>query len=285
MRDHPRLPATIWRNPFHPAMNEAPQSTRPDPRQNHLLAALSPDVQGRLFPHLELTELPLRSLLYESGRPMRHVYFPTDSIISMQYLLESGASTALSVVGNEGLLGVNLLMGGKSTPIRSVVQGAGHAYRLSRARVKEEFSRHGEMLALMLRYTQALMTQIAQTAICNRRHSLQQQLCRWLLLSLDRLPTSRMHMTQELIASILGVRREGVSDAAGRLKAAGYIQYSRGEISVLDRAGLEGLSCECYAAVRGECERLLGIPVAGTPRNEGAGTWRFAGAAPFGQAG
>ena len=257
MRDHPKLPATTGRTPSHPAMNEAPLSTRPDPRQNHLLAALPPDVQGRLFPHLELTELPLRSLLYESGRPMRHVYFPTDSIISMQYLLESGASTALSVVGNEGLLGVNLLMGGKSTPSRSVVQGAGHAYRLSRARVKEEFSRHGEMLALMLRYTQALMTQIAQTAVCNRHHSIDQQLCRWLLLSVDRLTHDSVTLTQEFIANMLGVRRAGVTEAALRLEQLGAISYGRGLIKVLDRTQLERLSCECYRVVRKESDALL----------------------------
>jgi CRP-like cAMP-binding protein len=233
------------------------QSSPSDPRQNHLLASLSPDVQGRLFPYLELAELPLRSLMYESGRPMSHVYFPTDAIISMQYLLESGASTALSVVGNEGLLGMNLLMGGESTPSRSLVQSAGHAYRLPRPRVQEEFARHGELLTLMLRYTQALITQIAQTAVCNRHHSIDQQLCRWLLLSLDRLSHHNVTMTHEFIANMLGVRRAGVTAAALRLEARGAISYGRGLINVLDRPELERLSCECYRVVRKETDLLL----------------------------
>lgn len=248
---------TTWRTRSPPAMNQPHPHARSDPRQNHLLAALSPEVQERLFPHLELAELPLRTLMYESGRPMRHVYFPTNSIISMQYLLESGASTAISVVGNEGLLGINLLMGGRSSPSRSVVQGAGHAYRLPRPRVKEEFSRHGELLTLMLRYTQALMTQIAQTAVCNRHHSIDQQLCRWLLLSLDRLSHNSVTMTQEFIANMLGVRRAGVTEAALRLEELGAIAYARGHITVLDRGQLERLSCECYRAVRKEADVLL----------------------------
>jgi CRP-like cAMP-binding protein len=238
-------------------MHHRPTHPPIDPRQNHLLAALSPEVQDRLFPHLELAQLPLRSLMYESGRPMRHVYFPTDAIISLQYLLESGASTAISVVGNEGLLGMNLLMGGRSTPARSVVQCAGHAYRLPRARVKEEFGRHGELLSLMLRYTQSLITQIAQTAVCNRHHSIDQQLCRWLLLSLDRLCHNSVTMTQEFIANMLGVRRAGVTGAALKLEKLGVISYERGLITVLDRAGLERMSCECYRVVRKEADLLL----------------------------
>ena len=229
----------------------------PDPRQNHLLAALSPEVQGRLFPHLELAELPLRALMYESGRPMRHVYFPTDSIISMQYLMENGASTAISVVGNEGLLGITLYMGGESTPTRSLVQSAGHAYRLPRARVKDEFDRHGELLLLMLRYTQALITQVAQTAVCNRHHTIDQQLCRWLLLSMDRLSGNRLTMTQEFIGNMLGVRRSGVTAAAMKLQQLGAIAYERGLINVLDRPLLESLSCECYRVVRKETDLLL----------------------------
>ena len=238
-------------------MPQTQPSTPSDPRQNHLLAALSPDVQGRLFPHLELAELPLRSLMYESGRPMRHVYFPTDAIISMQYLLESGASTAISVVGNEGLLGINLVIGSESVPSRSLVQSAGHAYRLPRPQVAEEFGRHGELLSLMLRYTQALITQIAQTAVCNRHHSIDHQLCRWLLLSLDRISHNNVTMTQEFIANMLGVRRAGVTRAALRLEATGAIAYERGLIRVLDRQQLEHQSCECYRVVRKETDLLL----------------------------
>jgi CRP-like cAMP-binding protein len=229
----------------------------PEPRQNHLLAALSPEVQGRLFPHLELAELPLRALMYEAGRPMRHVYFPTDSIISMQYLMENGASTAISVVGNEGLLGITLYMGGEGTPSRSIVQSAGHAYRLPRPRVKDEFNRHGELLLLMLRYTQALITQVAQTAVCNRHHRIDQQLCRWLLLSMDRLSHNRLTMTQEFIANMLGVRRPGVTVAASKLEHLGVISYERGMIKVMDRARLESLSCECYRVVKKETDLLL----------------------------
>lgn len=229
----------------------------PDPRQNHLLAALSPEVQTRLFPSMELAELPLRALMYEGGRPMRHVYFPTDSIISMQYLLENGASTAISVVGNEGLLGITLYMGGESTPTRSLVQSAGYAYRLPRSRVKEEFDRHGELLLLMLRYTQALIAQVAQTAVCNRHHTIDQQLCRWLLLSMDRLSDTRLTMTQEFIANMLGVRRSSVTNAASKLEQLRVISYQRGLITVLDRPRLEALSCECYRVVKRETDLLL----------------------------
>lgn len=234
-----------------------PAKPPPEPRQNHLLAALSPDVQARLFPYLELVQLPLRALMYESGRPMRHVYFPTDSIVSLQYVMENGASTAILVVGNEGLLGVTLFMGGESTPARSLVQSAGHAYRLPRTRVKEEFGRHGELLVLMLRYTQALITQVAQTAVCNRHHTIDQQLCRWLLLSMDRLSHNQLTMTQEFIGTMLGVRREGVTQAALKLQQAGVISYARGLIRVLDRPKLETMSCECYAVVKKETDMLL----------------------------
>jgi CRP-like cAMP-binding protein len=230
---------------------------KPEPRQNHLLAALSPEVQARLFPYLELVLLPLRSVMYESGRTMRHVYFPTDSIISLQYVMENGASTAILVVGNEGLMGITLFMGGESTPSRSLVQSAGYAYRLPRRRVKEEFGRHGQLLVLMLRYTQALLTQIGQTAVCNRHHSIDQQLCRWLLLSMDRLSHNHLTMTQEFISNMLGVRREGVSHAAFKLQELGVISYSRGLIRVLDRPKLETLSCECYEVVKKETDLLL----------------------------
>ena len=232
-------------------------SVNPEPRHNHLLAALSPEVQARLFPYLELVRMPLRALLYDSGRPMRHVYFPTDSIVSLQYVMENGASTAILVVGNEGLLGITLFMSGESTPSRSIVQSAGYAYRLPRARVKEEFNRHGQLLILMLRYTQALITQVAQTAVCNRHHSIDQQLCRWLLLSMDRLSHNRLTMTQEFIGNMLGVRREGVTQAALKLQQLGVISYKRGLIRVLDRDKLETLSCECYGVVKKETEVLL----------------------------
>ncbi len=229
----------------------------PKPQQNHLLGALSPEVQARLFPHLELVPLPLRAVMYESGRPMRHVYFPTDSIVSLQYVMENGASTAILVVGNEGLLGITLFMGGESTPSRSLVQSAGYAYRLPQSRVKAEFNRHGQLLVLMLRYTQALITQIAQTAVCNRHHSIDQQLCRWLLLSIDRLSHNHLTMTQEFIGNMLGVRREGVTQAALKLQQLGVISYTRGLIKVLDRPQLESLSCECYLAVKNQTEILL----------------------------
>ncbi len=243
--------------PKPPAQPKSESAPPPSPQQNHLLAALSPEVQGRLFPHLQLVKLPLRSVLYESGRPMRHVYFPTDSIVSLQYMMENGASTAISVVGNEGLLGITLFMGGESTPNRSLVQSAGYAYRLPRARVKEEFNRHGQLLVLMLRYTQALLTQIGQTAVCNRHHTIDQQICRWLLLSMDRLSHNHLTMTQEFISNMLGVRREGVSLAAFKLQELGVISYSRGLIRVLDRPKLETLSCECYQVVKKETDLLL----------------------------
>jgi len=238
-----------------------PEKASVRPEQNHLLAALSSEVQQRLFPLLESFDLPLGMVLYESGAPLRHVYFPTDSIISLLYVMENGASAEISVVGNEGLIGIALFMGGGTTPSRAIVQSAGHSFRLPGQRLKEEFNRHGDLLVLMLRYTQALITQMAQTAVCNRHHSVDQQLCRWLLLSLDRLPSNKLTMTQELIANMLGVRREGVTEAAGKLQKLGVIKYSRGQITVLDRPKLETMSCECYEVVKKETDRLLPFPI------------------------
>src|SRR5579864_7138781 len=211
-----------------------------NPQQNHILAALSPAERERIYPHLRLVPLPLGKVLYESGDRLRHVYFPTDSIVSLLYVLVDGASAEISVVGNEGLIGIALFMGGETTPSRAIVQSSGHAYRLIGQRLKDEFHRSGGMQLLLLRYTQSLITQMAQTAVCNRHHSVDQQLCRWLLLSLDRLSSSELVMTQELIANMLGVRREGVTGAAGHLQEAGLIQYRRGHIKVLDRKKLEG---------------------------------------------
>lgn len=228
-----------------------------DPRQNHLLAALPAEVCARLFPNLELVPMPLGEVLYESGDQLRHVYFPTTSIVSLLYVMLDGASAEIAVVGNDGIIGVALFMGGETMPNRAVVQSAGFAYRLKGQLLKQEFNRSGELQHLLLRYTQALLTQMAQTAVCNRHHSLDQQLCRWLLLSLDRLPSNELVMTQELIANMLGVRREGVTEAAGNLHRAGLIEYQRGRITVLDRAGLEARSCECYEVVKKEFDRLL----------------------------
>jgi CRP-like cAMP-binding protein len=227
------------------------------PRQNHLLAALPAEERERLMPNLELVPMPLGHVLYESGSELRHVYFPTTAIISLLYVMLDGASAEIGVVGNEGIIGVALFMGGETMPNRAVVQSAGYAYRLKGQLLKQEFNRSGELQHLLLRYTQALLTQMSQTAVCNRHHSLDQQLCRWLLLSLDRLPANELVMTQELIANMLGVRREGVTEAAGKLQKAGLIQYQRGHITVLDRAGLEARSCECYAVVMQEYDRLL----------------------------
>ena len=228
-----------------------------DPRQNHLLAALPADERARLLPHLELVPMLLGDVLYESGSELRHVYFPTTAIVSLLYVMIDGASAEIAVVGNEGIIGVALFMGGETMPNRAVVQSAGHAYRLKGQLLKQEFNRSGEMQHLLLRYTQALLTQMAQTAVCNRHHSLDQQLCRWLLLSLDRLPSNELMMTQELIANMLGVRREGVTEAALKLQNDGLIHYARGHISVLDRPGLEKRVCECYAVVKKEYDRLL----------------------------
>jgi CRP-like cAMP-binding protein len=228
-----------------------------DPNHNHLLAALLDADFDRLAPHLELVPMLLGDVLYESGGKLHYVYFPTTSIVSLHYLLESGGSSEIAGVGNEGILGVSLFMGGETTPSRAVVQTGGHGYRLKAHILKEEFDRAGTVMRLLLRYTQALMTHMSQTAVCNRHHSVEQQLCRWLLLTLDRLPSNELTMTQELIANMLGVRREGVTEAAGKLQSYGFISYRRGHITVVDRAGLEGNVCECYAVVKKEFTRLL----------------------------
>jgi CRP-like cAMP-binding protein len=230
---------------------------RPYPQQNHILDALPQPERERLFPYLKLVPLPLGEALYESGDMLRHIYFPTDAIVSLLYVLKDGASAEIAVVGNDGAIGVALFMGGETTTNRAVVQSAGFAYQMTGVRLKEEFGRHGQLLHILLRYTQALITQMAQTAVCNRHHSVDQQLCRWLLLSLDRLSSDKLTMTQELIANMLGVRREGVTEAAGKLQKLGVIRYRRGEITVLDRPRLEQLCCECYGVVRTESDRLL----------------------------
>ena len=224
---------------------------------DYLLAALPPSDYDRLAPHLELIPMKLGDVLYEPGIRLRHVYFPTTSIVSLLYVMEDGASAEIAIVGNEGMLGISLFMGGETTPSRAVVQSAGHAFRLRAQRLKDEFGRFGPMLRLLLRYTQALITQMSQTAVCNRHHSVDQQLCRWLLLSLDRLASNELAMTQELIANMLGVRREGVTEAAGKLQDARLIRYRRGKITVLDRPSLEARSCECYRVVKAEFDRLL----------------------------
>jgi CRP-like cAMP-binding protein len=229
----------------------------PDPHQNHLLNSLPAEDYQRLALHLEHVPLKLGTVLYEPGMTMRYVYFPTTAIVSLLYVLENGASAEIAIVGNEGLLGVSLFMGGESTPSRAVVQSAGFAYRLRATYLKAEFDRFGVFMHVLLRYTQGLITQMAQTAVCNRHHSVDQQLCRWLLLSLDRLASNKLQMTQELIANMLGVRREGVTDAAGKLHRLGLIDYKRGRITVLDRKGVEARSCECYMVVKKEFDRLL----------------------------
>jgi CRP-like cAMP-binding protein len=224
---------------------------------NQLLDALPAHDYERLAAHLELVPMGLGDVLYESGSQLRYVYFPTTSIVSLLYVLEDGASAEIAIVGNEGILGISLFMGGNTTPSRAVVQSAGHGFRLKAQLLKDEFGRFGPTMHLLLRYTQALITQMAQTAVCNRHHSVDQQLCRWLLLSLDRLSSNELSMTQELIANMLGVRREGVTEAAGKLQDAGLIRYHRGRIAVLDRPGLEARSCECYQVVKTEFDRLL----------------------------
>jgi CRP-like cAMP-binding protein len=229
--------------------------------QNHLLQALPRADYQRLEAHLELVPMPLGEVIYESGSRLQYVYFPTTSIISLLYVMEDGASAEIAIVGNEGVLGISLFMGGETTPSRALVQSAGHGYRLKAGLLKDEFARFGPTMHLLLRYTQALITQMAQTAVCNRHHSVDQQLCRWLLLSLDRLSTNELAMTQELIANMLGVRREGVTEAAGNWQGAGLIRYRRGKITVLDRPGLEARSCECYRVVKTEFDRLLPYPV------------------------
>src|SRR6266404_4283310 len=232
-------------------------TTIQNPRRNQLLAAL-PDAEWlRWVPQLEPVEMPLGKILYESGNKLTHVYFPSTSIVSLLYVMEDGASAEIAVVGREGIVGISLFMGGQSTTSRAVVQSAGQGFRLKANLMMQEFNRAGPVLHLLLRYTQALITQMAQTAVCNRHHSLDQQLCRWLLLSLDRLQGNELVMTQELIANMLGVRREGVTEGALKLQQAGLIRYARGHISVLDRDGLEKRSCECYAVVKKEYDRLL----------------------------
>ena len=232
-------------------------SSKNDPNQNHLLAALLDAEFDRLSPHFELVPMPLGDVLYESGGKLSYAFFPTTSIVSLHYLLENGGSSEIAGVGNEGILGVSLFMGGNTTPSRAIVQTGGHGYRLPAHVLMNEFDRGGQVMRLLLRYTQALLTQMAQTAVCNRHHTVEQQLCRWLLLTLDRLPRNDLTMTQELIANMLGVRREGVTEAAGRLQGYGYISYRRGHITVLDRVGLERDVCECYAVVKKEFARLL----------------------------
>ena len=227
------------------------------PNQNHLLAALPTAEFEPIAEHLELVPLLLGQMLYEPDGQLQHAYFPTTSIVSLHYVMESGASAETAGVGNEGVVGISLFMGGNTTPSSAVVQTAGHAYRLGRRELMQEFNRAGLLQRLLLRYTQALITQMAQTAVCNRHHSLEQQLCRWLLLTLDRLPSNELIMTQELVASMLGVRREGITEAAGNLQRAGLISYRRGHIAVIDRAGLETHACECYAVVKKELDRLL----------------------------
>jgi len=231
----------------------------PSPGQNRLLGALPAAEFEPLADHLELVAMPLGQIVYEPGGPLRHAYFPTTCIVSLHYVTESGASAETAGVGNEGMVGVSLFMGGDTTPSSAVVQTGGHAYRLERRLLQQAFNRGGSLQRLLLRYTQALITQMAQAAACNRHHSVEQQLCRWLLLTLDRMPSRELVMTQELVASMLGVRRESVTEAAGRLQQAGYIRYRRGHIGVLDRAGLEGRACECYAVVKKEMDRLLPI--------------------------
>jgi len=231
--------------------------THCDPRQNLLLKILPTEEYARISPHLELIEMPLGNVLYESGEKLNFIHFPTNCIVSLLYVMENGASAEIAVVGNEGAIGIALFMGGQTMPNRAVVQSAGYSYRIRQYLFMQEFNRHGVLLFKMLRYTQALITQMAQTAVCNRHHSVDQQLCRWLLLSLDRLPSNELNMTQELIANMLGVRREGVTEAAGKLQEAGLIHYSRGHITVLDRLGLEARVCECYKVVRDEFDRIL----------------------------
>lgn len=226
-------------------------------KQNRLLAALSEAVRARWLAQLEPVDMLLGKVLYEPGDKLSHLYFPTTSIVSLLYVMEDGASAEIAVVGHEGIVGISMFMGGNSTSSRAVVQSAGRGFRLKSDLLMQEFNRGGPVMQLLLRYTQALITQMAQTAVCNRHHTLDQQLCRWLLLSLDRLHSNELVMTQELMANMLGVRREGVTEAAGHLHKAGLIQYQRGHITVLDRAGLEQRVCECYAVVKKEYDRLL----------------------------
>jgi CRP-like cAMP-binding protein len=239
------------------AVGSSMQTCPATPRQNHLLGTLPAEEWDRLLPKMELTSMPLGHVLYEAGDAMRHAYFPTTSIISLLYVMENGSSAEIAIVGNEGIVGISIFMGGETTPSRAIVQSAGQAYRVAGQHLKEEFFRAGPMQQLLLRYTQALITQMSQTAVCNRHHSVEQQLCRWLLMSLDRLPSNELTMTQELIANMLGVRREGVTESAGKLQKLGLIHYNRGHIVVINRPALESHSCECYAVVKKEFDRLL----------------------------
>ena len=258
-RDHdsPRQQSAHTYGSGTDALKSASKTTGPSPLQNHLLAAMPAADFGRLYPDLELVPMMLGEVLYESGGLMQHVYFPTTSIVSLHYVMENGASAEIAGVGNEGILGVSLYMGGATTPSRALVQTAGHAYRLKSKPLMDEFNRGGPVMRLLLRYSQALITQMAQTGACNRHHSVEQQLCRWLLLTLDRIPSNDLVMTQELIASMLGVRRESVTEAAGNLKHRGVISYRRGHITVLNRTGLNSHVCECYEVVKTEFNRLL----------------------------
>ena len=255
-------PASFWQIGLHvyQPWNSEMVSVK-NAKQNQLLAAMPEAEWKRWLPDIEAVDLPLGKVIYEPGTTLSHVYFPSTAIISLLYVLENGASAEIAVVGNEGVVGISLFMGGESTPSRAVVQSAGKGFRLSAQAMKDEFNRGGAVLHLLLRYTQALITQMSQTAVCNRHHSLDQQLCRWLLLSLDRLEGSELVMTQELISNMLGVRREGVTEAAVQLQGAGLIKYSRGRISVLDRPGIEKRSCECYGVVKKEYDRLKEMPL------------------------
>jgi len=244
-------------SPFPKSATEGTRVVSHDLERNRLLAVLPKPECDRWLPLLEPVDLRLGQVLHESGVTLDHVYFPTSAIVSLLSVMANGASAEIAVVGDDGIVGVSLFMGGVSTPSRAVVQSAGPAFRLKAQQLMDEFNRNGPVLHLLLRYTQALITQMAQTAVCNRHHSLDQQLCRWLLLSLDRLEGCELVMTQELIANMLGVRREGVTEAATKLQLAGLIRYTRGHITVMDRAGLEQRTCECYAVVRREYERLL----------------------------
>src|SRR5690349_5168863 len=247
-------------DPAYTGLMARAQPKSPPATQNQLLASLSAAELKRLSPHVEKVEMPLGHVIYESGHVLDYVYFPTTCIISLLYVMEDGSSAEIAIVGHEGLVGISLFMGGETTPSRAVVQSAGRAFRLAARHLRAEFGRAGSMQHLLLRYTQSLITQMAQTAVCNRHHSVDQQLCRWLLLSFDRLSSDELVMTQELIANMLGVRREGVTAAAGKLQDAGVIKYRRGRIKVLDRARLEAMSCECYEVVRKECARLSHYP-------------------------
>src|SRR5271165_2173212 len=253
----PRRSARLPSSPPLKALSRLATPAARGSHQNHLLDALPSGDFERIASHLEVIRMDLGEVLYEPGARLRHVYFPTTSIVSLLYVMEDGASAEIAVVGNEGMLGISLFMGGETTPSHAVVQSAGYGVRLQAHLLKEEFARFGPMMHLLLRYTQALITQMAQTAVCNRHHSVDQQLCRWLLLSLDRLQSNDLSMTQELISNMLGVRREGVTEAAGKLQEAGLFNYRRGRISVLDRKGLEARSCECYRVVKSEFDRLL----------------------------